>query len=118
MCCSSAPTARLDQDNALELVEGLQKLVDSGGQKIIVDCSRLDYILSFGMSVLLCLQGKINDRGDDMKISAIKGFVRPVLRAVKLDRVFGSYPDVGQARLAFRPAGPERSPNNGIQADG
>ena len=113
MCCSSASTARLDHDNALELVEGLQKMVDSGVQKIIVDC-----ISSSGMSVLLRLHGKIKDHGGDMKICAVKGVVHQVLRATRVDRVFGSYPDVDQARLAFRPKGPERSPNNGIKADG
>ena len=43
----------IDSTNAEELVSELGKLVDAGARKLIVDCSRLGFISSCGIAVLV-----------------------------------------------------------------
>ena len=38
-----------------------------------------------------------------MRIAGLKGMAVQVIRLAKLDGIFELYPDVAQARLAFRP---------------
>jgi anti-anti-sigma factor len=44
--------------------------VDAGVDKIIVDCSRLEYISSYGIGVLVRLHKALMARGGDVKIAA------------------------------------------------
>ncbi len=93
----------LNAGTAEGFVEDLEKLVDAGLRKIIVDCSGLDYISSFGLGVLVRLHGHLARHGGNVKIAAVKGMIVEVMRLTKLNKLFEIYPDVSRARLAFRP---------------
>ncbi len=77
--------------------------VDSGLRKIIVDCSELGYISSFGLGVLIRLHSRLARHGGNVKIASVKGVVVEVMRLTKMNKLFEIYPDVSRARLAFRP---------------
>ncbi len=87
-------------------VEELEKLVKDGLRKIIVDCSSLDYISSYGLGVLVLLHSHLANHGGDVKIASVKGMIVEVMRMTKLNKLFEIYPDVSRARLAFRPKTP------------
>ncbi len=93
----------LNARTAEGFVEDLEKLVDAGLRKIIVDCSELDYISSFGLGVLIRLHGRLARHGGNVKIASVKGMIVEVMRLTKLNKLFEIYPDVSRARLAFRP---------------
>ena len=93
----------LNARTAEGFVEDLEKLVDAGLRKIIVDCSELDYISSFGLGVLIRLHGRLARHGGDVKIASVKGMIVEVMRLTKLNKLFEIYPDVSRARLSFRP---------------
>ena len=93
----------LNARNAEGFVEDLEKLVDAGLRKIIVDCSELDYISSFGLGVLVRLHGRLARNGGNVKIASVKGMIVEVMRLTKLNKLFEIYPDVSRARLSFRP---------------
>lgn len=92
----------LNAQTADELVEQLERLVDGGLSKLIIDCSKLDYISSYGIGVLLRLHQRLARQGGDVKVCAMKGIVSQVLQVSRLGSIFELYPDVGRARLAFR----------------
>ena len=95
----------INADNAGQFVGDLEKIVDAGLRKIIVDCSGLDHISSFGIGVLLRVHKRLARHGGDVKLAGIHtGLVR-VLQIARLDLLFDVYPDVDRARLAFRPRG-------------
>lgn len=100
----------LNVQTAPQFVGELEGLIDAGLRKIIVDCSRLDYISSYGLGVLARLQAKLRNRGGDVKLAGVKGMAASVLRATRLDRLFELYPDVDRARLMFRPPDSEATP--------
>ncbi len=83
----------------------LDQLVQLGCRKLIVDCTRLTYISSYGLGVLVRLHKKLASRGGDVKLAAIAGAIPKLLSMVRLDRVFEIYPTVDEAREAFRKVG-------------
>ena len=92
----------LNADTAGEFVRQLETLVDAGLRQIIVDCTRLHFISSYGIGVLLKIHNKLARHGGDVKIAAAPSRVLQVLTLMRMGQVFQIYPDVNRARLAFR----------------
>ena len=93
----------LNADTADQFVRELESLVDAGVKKIIVDCTRLDYISSYGIGVLVRLHNKLAKHGGDVKVAAAQSKVIQVMTMMRMGEVFSIYPDVDRAGLAFRP---------------
>lgn len=91
----------LNKQNAEQFVGELQQLVDAGARKLIVDCTQLKYISSYGMGILLRLHKRLADQGGEIKLAAIDNLVVKVLRLVKLDTVFEIYPNIDEAKASF-----------------
>jgi len=91
----------LNSANTAQFIEEIEKLVNSGLRKIIVDCSKLNYISSYGVSVLLRLHKWMSAKGGDVKLAGVGGFMVAVLRTVGLGKMWGVYKDVEAARIAF-----------------
>lgn len=92
----------IDSHNANEFLENLAKVFDAGIHKVIVDCSELRYISSYGVGVLIRLHKKLAQRGGQVKLAAVQGPLFTILRILRLDTVFHIYPSVERAREAFR----------------
>lgn len=93
----------INAQTAQQFVDDLAKIIDSGVRKIIVDLSHVDYLSSYGLSVLLRVHAKLKRHGGDVKLAHLKGIVAELLQITHLDSLFEIYPDVDRARLAFRP---------------
>ncbi len=91
----------LDSHNAEEFVNELGRLVEAGARKLIVDCSRLGYISSYGIAVLVRLHKKLAVRGGDVKLAAVDTMVARLIQVTGLDRVFQLYANLDEARRAF-----------------
>ena len=91
----------LNADNADEFVRELETLVDSGIRKLVVDCSKLRYISSYGVSVLVRLRGKLAKRGGDAKLASVHNSIVRLLELSDLDKIFGIYANVDEALHAF-----------------
>src|SRR4051812_45298263 len=92
----------LNAETAGTFVRQLESLVDAGVKRIIVDCTHLDYISSYGIGTLVRLHKKLAKHGGDVKVAAVPSFVLQALNMVRMGKLFGIYSDVNQARLAFR----------------
>lgn len=92
----------LSSDTAEQFVKQIERLVDAGLRKMIVDCSGLDYVSSMGLSVLVRLHRRMKKHGGEVKIAGIRGMPAQVLSLTRLNQLFEIYPDVNRARLAFR----------------
>jgi len=101
----------LNAETADQFVLSIEKLVDAGLRKIIVDCSKLTYISSYGLSVLIRLHKRMKKHGGDVKVCCIGGIVPQVLQLTRLDKLFDIHSDLSRARLAFRPPD-ETGPGN------
>ncbi len=97
----------LNADTSEQFILSIEKLVDAGLKKMIVDCDKLDYISSYGLGVLARLHNRMKHRGGDVKIASVKGPLPGVLQVTGLNKLFEIYADVNRARLAFRPEAAE-----------
>ena len=93
----------LNSENSAQFISELATLIDNGQSKIVVDCSRLTYISSYGLGVLMRLHAKLAKRGGNVKLACVKGLVEKVLTVTRLNSVLEIYPDVDRACLMFRP---------------
>ena len=93
----------LNSGTAEQIEKVVQQAVDCGMKGVIVDCSKLDIISSTGLGRLLMLHQRIKAQGGEVKLAGLRGMLVQVLQLSRLDKVFEIYPDVSQARLAFRP---------------
>ncbi len=96
----------LNASTADRFVTDLEHLIESGSTKIIVDCSQLDYISSYGISVLMRLHRKMQRHGGDVRLASVKGMMVKALSLARVDQILAIYPDVNAARLSFRPQTP------------
>lgn len=92
----------INRGTATQLVDSITKLVDAGVRRIVIDFSKVELITSTGISTLLLLNRSMRNRGAEVKLAAMRGMVAQVLQLMRLDKIFEMYPDVNQARLAFR----------------
>lgn len=54
----------------------------------VVDCSRLDYISSAGLGVLLAAQKKLSERGKALRLKNVKPHIRDVFHFSGFDQIF------------------------------
>jgi anti-sigma B factor antagonist len=91
----------LNSHNADQFVSELQTLVESGARKLIVDCTRLSYISSYGIGILIRLHKKLAEVGGEVKIASVESPIIKVLRLLRLDTVFEIYHNNREALEAF-----------------
>lgn len=95
----------LDKGTAHQFVGELRKIVESGASKIIVDCTKLNYISLHGLRTLFGLHKKLAGHGGDVRVAAIQGKIAGMVAESRLSNVFHVYPYVDRARHAFRMPG-------------
>ena len=93
----------LNSDTAKEFIDKLATLIEAGQTKIVVDCTHLDHISSYGLGMLVRLHSKLSKKGGDVKLACVKGIVEQVFKITHLNKIFEIYPDVSRACLMFRP---------------
>ncbi len=97
----------LNADTSEKFILSIEKLVDAGLKKMIVDCDKLDYISSSGLAVLVRLHNRMKHQGSDVKLASVTGALPNILQVTGLNKLFEIYPHVNRARLAFRPKAAE-----------
>jgi anti-sigma B factor antagonist len=93
----------LNSENTDQFVNEIENLIKGGQSKIIVDCTRLDNITSYGLGVLVRLHTKMAKHGGSVKLACVKGLIKQLLAITRLNSIFEIYPDVNRARLMFQP---------------
>lgn len=94
----------LSRATAEQFVGELEKLVDAGLRRIIVDCGGLDFVSSYGLGVLVRIHRTLARHGGDVKLASVPSPLLQLLSRVRFGQIFEIYPDVNRARLAFRPS--------------
>jgi len=94
----------IDKHTSREFVDQILELINGGVKKIIIDCSKLTYISSWGLGVLLRLHKRAKSAGGEVKIANVHTRITELLNLTHLNKIFGIYTDVNLARLDFRPA--------------
>ena len=95
-------SGRLALGNTLLTIErSLERLIEQGVKKLVVDVTSLSTIDSAGLGTLLMIAGKIEQAGGAMKIAGASGVIERTFEIVHLRKVIDQHADVNSAVSAF-----------------
>ena len=92
-----SPEGAIDLHVAPEMRTALREMIDKKPKRLVVDLSRVPYVDSSGLAVLIgAMQGLEHDGGVFMLAGAQDG-VRMILESARLDQYFLLFPTVDAA---------------------
>jgi anti-sigma B factor antagonist len=91
----------LDAHTAPEFENAVQREIDAGNRKLIVDCQGLDYISSAGLGVFMSFLEEIRETGGDIKICGPSPKVLQVFEILGFPALFDMLADVPAAVQRF-----------------
>ena len=91
----------LDAHTAPEFENAVQREIDAGNRKLIVDCEGLSYISSAGLGVFMSFLEEIREAGGDIKICGPSPKVLQVFEILGFPALFDMLPDVPAAVQRF-----------------
>ena len=96
-----SPTGAIDLHVSPELRASLREIIDGEKPKrLIVDLSRVPYIDSSGIAVLIGALQSLELEGGVFMIAGAREGVRMIFESAKLDQYFRLFPDVEAATAA------------------
>ena len=91
----------VDAHTAPQFEEAVQKVIDDGQNKIVVDCEKLSYISSAGLGVFMGFVEELREAGGDIKICGLTEKVKQPVEILGFETLFHFCPDVAQAKEKF-----------------
>jgi anti-sigma B factor antagonist len=79
----------------------VEELLRSNRKKMVFDLSRLDYVDSTGLGILVMCVGKVDAAGGELRLASLQPRVENLMRISKLHRIMTFYPDVTTALEGF-----------------
>jgi anti-sigma B factor antagonist len=91
-------TGHLNLGNELMTVESaVKRAIDQGARKLVIDVTKLDYIDSAGIGMLVACNGQIERAGGKMRVAGAQGTVAKAFEIVHMDRITTLDADVAAA---------------------
>jgi anti-sigma B factor antagonist len=91
-------SGRLHLGNSLSYAENaMNRLIDGGTRKLVIDLAQLDYIDSSGLGMLIFCAGRMEQNGGRMRIAGAGGGVARVFEIAHASRILQFDGDVDSA---------------------
>ena len=90
----------LSDDSSGAEIEDLEAKLSEAGTRLVVDCSQLSYVASFGVGTLVRLHQRLASHGSVLRMAAVAPAVHDVLSLSTLDQIFELHPDLASAQSA------------------
>ncbi|MDX1663547.1 MAG: STAS domain-containing protein [Candidatus Promineifilaceae bacterium] len=94
-------SGRVDSNTAHELEERLQESMDKGRCNLVLDMSRVEYLSSAGLRILVSTLRHCKRKGGDVRIALPSERVSEVMALAGLDTLFETYEDITLAVGSF-----------------
>ena len=91
---------RLDAMSSPQLEESLNAIIDDKHNRILIDFSKVDYLSSAGMRLLLSITKRLNTAGGQLSIFAMHDDVMEIIRMAGFDHILKIFPDEESALSA------------------
>ena len=91
----------LDTNTSKEAHDQLNKLVDEGKVKLLVDLTNLDYIASSGLRILLATSKKLKPLKGEMRICGLNETVNEVFEISGFTMIFNVLKTIEEAKTGF-----------------
>lgn len=97
-----APSGRIDSKTAKDFETRLLGRIDAGEPAVLVDCSKLEFISSAGLRVLLMAAKRQKAAGHRFGLFAVRDNIVEVLEVSGFDRILTIWPGVAEAMAGAR----------------
>ena len=84
------------------IATSLKAMTDAKPPQLVVDLSRVTYIDSSGLAVLIEAMQNVGAYGGKLALAGLQESVRPIFEIARLDQVFRIFPDVDAALKAAK----------------
>jgi anti-sigma B factor antagonist len=91
----------LDTNSAPEGQQSLNKIIDDGGSKLLVNLAGVDFVSSAGLRILLVTAKRLGSAGGDMRISNLNEVVDEVFEMSGFSTILDVYETESQALDGF-----------------
>ncbi|MFL6583750.1 MAG: STAS domain-containing protein [Chthoniobacterales bacterium] len=91
------PDGAIDLHVAPEVRAQLNALIDKAPKRLVVDLSKVPYIDSSGLAVLIGAMQRLESEGGYFALAAARETVRLIFESARLDQYFHLFSDVGSA---------------------
>lgn len=91
----------LDTQTSTEAQEELERIVDDGARKLLIDFADLAYISSAGLRVLLVTAKKLGTDQGEMRMCNMNDVVREVFEVSGFSTIFKVFPTDSEAMSGF-----------------
>ena len=95
------PVGALIDEDRLQLAEALQKCLDKGNAKIIVDMNGVPFVESEGLELLLDISEAASAAGGGLRVVNPSDIVRDILLATRLAGTIEIHKDLTDARRSL-----------------
>ncbi len=82
------------------IADSLRKMIATQPPQVVVDLSKVSYIDSSGLAVLIEGMQNVNGYGGKFSLAGLQATVLPIFEIARLDQVFKIFPDVATALAA------------------
>jgi len=90
----------IDLFTAPQLRHAVNELIDAGSRKLVVDLTKVGFLDSTGLGVLVGALKRLRDSGGDLVLAAPQRPVRRVLSVTGLDKVFTIHTDPTESQIS------------------
>ena len=95
-----SPEGAIDLHVSPELRASLREIIDEKPKRLVVDLSRVPYVDSSGIAVLIGAMQSLEHEGGVFLLAGAQETVMTILESARLDKYFRMYPDVKSALAA------------------
>jgi anti-sigma B factor antagonist len=92
-----SPAGRIDTVSAPVLEQAINRSIESGARKLLLDLSGVPYISSGGLRVLLATAKRLRDPGDRFGLCCLSADVLKVITLTGFTSIFDIYQTEGEA---------------------
>ncbi|MGB2601330.1 MAG: STAS domain-containing protein [Candidatus Omnitrophota bacterium] len=91
----------INRDQREEIKQGLQKLMDAGERKFIIDLTKVGFISSLVIATIIFFAKQVKENGGAIKISGLSGEAFSIFQLTQLDKVLDLYESESDALENF-----------------
>ena len=91
---------QIDLNVSAKVAEAINELISEKPARLVVDLSRVNYIDSSGLAVLINGMRDVEEYGGIFMLAGVREDVRPILETARLEHFFLSFPSVDEALAA------------------
>jgi anti-anti-sigma factor len=91
----------LDTNTSSEAQDSLNKLIDEGASKILVNFDKVDFVSSSGLRILLATAKRLSGTGGNLRISNLNETVTEVFEISGFSTILSVFPTEDEALQGF-----------------